>query len=135
MGAIGTRSSAHVTGSTTVAGQDKMPAFTQPEEQKLARIAYSVIQQFENQPQAVPTIEHLKQPEIQAAIVKAVEERRAPAQGELDGVTKQPDIAAVVAKMVDLVVRQTIAPSRAFSSCRKARCNPASNPSRSNWAR
>jgi type III restriction enzyme len=50
-----------------------------------------------------------KQPEIQAAIVKAVEERRAPAQGELDGVTKQPDIAAVVAKTVDLVARQTIA--------------------------
>ena len=100
---------AQVTGSTTVAGQDEAPAFTQPEEQKLARIAYEVIQQFENQPQAVPTIEHLRKPEIQAAIVKAVEEQRAPAQGELDGVTEQPDIAAVVAKTVDLVARQTIA--------------------------
>ena len=100
---------AQVTGSTTVAEQDEMPAFTQPEEQKLARIAYSVIQQFENQPQAVPTIEHLKQPEIQAAIVQAVEERRAPAQGELEGITGKPDIAAVVAKTVDLVAQQTIA--------------------------
>jgi len=100
---------AQVTGSTTLAGQDEAPAFTQPEEQKLARIAYAVIQQFENQPQAVPTIEHLKQPEIQTAIVKAVEERRAPAQGELDGVIEKPDIAAVVAKTVDLVARQTIA--------------------------
>ena len=100
---------AQVTGNTTLAGQDEAPAFTQPEAQKLARIAYEVIRQLENQPQAIPTIEHLKQPEIQTAIVKAVEERRAPAQGELDGVTEQPDIAAVVAKTVELVARQTIA--------------------------
>ena len=100
---------AQVTGSTTLAGQDEAPAFTQPEEQRLARIAYEVIHQFENQPQAVPTIAHLRKPEIQAAIVQAVEEQRAPAQGELDGMTEQPDIAAVVAKTVDLVMRQTIA--------------------------
>ncbi|MFO1422106.1 MAG: DEAD/DEAH box helicase family protein [Candidatus Competibacteraceae bacterium] len=100
---------AQVTGSTTLAGQDEAPAFTQPEAQKLARIAYEFIQKLENQPQAVPTIEHLRKPEIQAAIVKAVEERRAPAQGELDGVTEKPDIAAVVAETVDLVARQTIA--------------------------
>ncbi len=100
---------AQVTSSTTVAGQDETPAFIQPEEQKLARIAYEVIHQLENQPQAVPTLEHLRKPEIQAAIVQAVEERRAPAQGELEGITGKPDIAAVVAKTVELVARQTIA--------------------------
>jgi hypothetical protein len=36
-------------------------------------------------------------------------QRRAPAQGELEGMTAQPDIAAVVAKTVDLVARHTIA--------------------------
>jgi type III restriction enzyme len=53
-------------------------------------------------------MEHLKKPEIQEAIVKAVEERRAPAQMELEGVTERPDIAAVVAKTVELVTQQTI---------------------------
>ena len=49
-----------------------------------------------------------KRPEIQAAIVKAVEEQRAPGQMELEGVTEKPDIVAVVAKTVELVMQQTI---------------------------
>ena len=56
----------------------------------------------------MPTVEHLKKPEIQAAIVKAVEEQRQPAQLELEGVAEKPDIAAVVAKTVELVAQQTI---------------------------
>jgi type III restriction enzyme len=99
---------AQVTGGTTVTGQDEPPVFANPEEQTVARIAYEMIHQLENQPQAVPTIEHLKKPEIQAAIVKAVEERRAPAQMELEGVVEKPDIAAVVAKTVNLIMQQTI---------------------------
>ena len=51
---------------------------------------------------------HLKNPEIQAAIVKAVEEQRQPDQLELEGVTEKPDIAAVVAKTVEQVTQQTI---------------------------
>ena len=116
---------AQVTSSTTVAGQGEAPAFSKPEEQKVAQIAYEVIKQFENQPQSLPTVEHLKKPEIQAAIVKAVEEQRTPGQMELEGVTERPDIAApghpcprgirpsvdiaaVVAKTVELVTQQTI---------------------------
>ena len=63
-----------------------------------AQIAYQVIRNLENQPQTLPTVEHLKKPEVQAAIVKAVEEQRRPAQLELEGVTEKPNIAAVVAK-------------------------------------
>lgn len=99
---------AQVTSSTTEAGQDEPPAFNKPEDQKIAQIAYEVIKQFENQPQSLPTIEHLKKQEIQAAIVQAVEEQRTPAQMELEGVTEKPDIAAVVAKTVELVMQQTI---------------------------
>jgi type III restriction enzyme len=69
---------AHATSSTTVAGQDQAPAFTKPEEQKVAQITYEVIRKLENQPQTLPTIEYLKKPEIQAAIVKAVEEQHQP---------------------------------------------------------
>ena len=99
---------AQVTTSTTMAGTDVAPLFTKPEEQKVAQIAYEVIRKLENQPQTLPTVEHLKRPEIQAAIVKAVEEQRRPGQLELEGIGEKPDIAAVVAKTVALVTQQTI---------------------------
>jgi len=100
---------AQVTSSTTVAGRETAPVFTRPEEQKVAQITYEVIRKLENQPQTLPTMEYLKKPEIQAAIVKAVAEQHQPAQLELEGVGEEPpDIAAVVAKTVELVTQQTI---------------------------
>ena len=96
------------TTSTTLAGSDVPPLFTKPHEQEVAQLAYNVIRMLENQPQMLPTIEHLKKPEIQAAIVKAVKEQQHP-QLELEGVvTEKPDIAAVVAKTVEMVTQQTI---------------------------
>jgi type III restriction enzyme len=56
----------------------------------------------------LPTIEYLKKPEIQAAIVKAVEEQHQPAQFALEGMGEKADIAAVVAQTVELVTQQTI---------------------------
>ena len=99
---------AQVTSSTTVAGKEVRPAFTKPGDQKVAQIAYEVIRRLENQPQTLPSVEDLKRPEIQAAIVKAVEEQRVPAQMELEGVTEKPDIAAVVARTVEQFVQDTI---------------------------
>ena len=99
---------ADATASTKLAGQDVQPIFTKPEEQKVAQIAYEVIRKLENQPTAVPTLAHLKNPEVQAAIVKAVQEQHRPTQMELEGVSEQPDFAAVVAKTVELVMQQTI---------------------------
>lgn len=99
---------ADATSSTKVAGQDVQTTFTKPEEQKVAQITYEVIRKLENQPATVPTLAHLKNPEVQAAIVKAVKEQHRPTQMELEGVTEQPDFAAVVAKTVELVTQQTI---------------------------
>jgi type III restriction enzyme len=99
---------ADATGSTKVAGQDVQPVFAKPEDQKVAQIAYEVIRKLENQPTTVPTLAHLKNPEVQAAIVKAVQEQHRPTQMELEGVTEQPDFAAVVARTVELVTQQTI---------------------------
>lgn len=48
------------------------------------------------------------QPEIQAAIVKAVEAQHQPVQLALDGFEEKTDIAAVVAKTVEMVAQQTI---------------------------
>jgi len=96
------------TSGTILAGQDQPPVFTKPEEQKVAQIAWDVIRKMENQPQKLPSLSHLKNPEIQAAIVKVVEEQHRPVQMELEGVTEKPDIPDVVAKVADLVNRETI---------------------------
>ncbi|MDO8810555.1 MAG: DEAD/DEAH box helicase family protein, partial [Gallionella sp.] len=98
----------NATGNTQVAGQDIQPIFTNLKDQKTAQITYEVIRQMENQPATVPTLAHLKNPEIQAAIVKAVREQHRPTQMELEGVNEQPDFAAVVAKTVEWVTQHTI---------------------------
>jgi type III restriction enzyme len=89
-------------------GVQPRPAFQKPEDQQIAQIAWNVIRFFENRPADVPTLEHLKRPEVQAAIVKAVQEQQPPGQMALDGLEKKPDIAAIVAKTVELVTQQTI---------------------------
>ena len=99
---------AQETSSTVVADGQEPPVFTRSEDQQVAQVAYRVIRDLENQPQLLPTVEHLMRPEIQAAIVKAVEEQSTPAQLGLEGFTEQPDIAAIVARTVDLVTQQTI---------------------------
>lgn len=96
------------TASTFVAGKNEAPVFTKPEEQKVAQIAYEVIRKMENQPSEVPSVAHLQRPEVQAAIVRAVEEQYRPAQMTLEGIVEKPDIAAVVAKTVDVVEQETI---------------------------
>jgi type III restriction enzyme len=99
---------AQLTSSTTVAGKDRPPVFTDPGEQKAAQLAYEAIRALENQPGKVPTAGHLTSPEVQAAIARQVEEQWAPAQLTLEGVTEKPDIARVVAKTAELVALQTI---------------------------
>lgn len=107
-GRLGLAPAQHATGSATVATTQQPPAFDKPEEQKIAQIAWNVIRTLESQPATVPTSEHLKRPEVQAAIIKAVEEQRQTGQLELEGVAEKLDIAAVVAKTVELVTQQTI---------------------------
>jgi len=97
-----------ITSSTTVAGQSETPLFSRPEEQKVAQVTYDVIRGLENQPHTLPNASHLTNPSIQAAIIKEVEAQYRPTQMELEGVTKRPDIAAVVAKTAGFVAQQTI---------------------------
>ena len=51
-----------VTGGTVVAGADHAPAFADPEDQKVAQLAWQAIRHLENQPLAVPSVAHLKRP-------------------------------------------------------------------------
>ncbi len=96
------------TTSTVVAGAAAPPAFTKPEEQKVAQIAYEVIKKLENQPQKLPSVTYLTKPEIQAEIIREVTERYRPVQPGLEGVVEMPDIAAIVAKTSELTVQRTI---------------------------
>ena len=95
--------------STTVVATDgQAPAFSKPEEQKVAQLAYEVIKKFESQPKKLPTVTHLAKPEIQAEIVQEVTERYTPAQLGIEGVAEIPDITAIVAKTAELTARRTI---------------------------
>jgi type III restriction enzyme len=96
------------TTSTVVAGINAPPAFTKPEERKVAQIAYDVIKKLENQPQKLPSVTYLTKSEIQAEIIREVTERYAPAQPGLEGVVEVPDIAAIVAKTSALTIQRTI---------------------------
>ena len=97
-----------VTNSTAIATTEARPAFDKPAEQQIAQLAWEAIRKLENQPLSLPSVEYLQRPEIQAAIVKAVEEQHRPAQLELEGVAEKPDVAAVVARVADFVVQETI---------------------------
>ena len=107
-GHLGLSPAQQTTDTVSNMGLQPQPAFQKPEEQQIAQIAWSVIRSLENQPAAVPTLEHLKRPEVQAAIVKAVQEQQPVGQMELEGLAKKPDVAAIVAKTVELVTQQTI---------------------------
>ncbi|MDO9262863.1 MAG: DEAD/DEAH box helicase family protein, partial [Desulfosalsimonadaceae bacterium] len=98
----------HISGNTTVAAGMAGPVFTNPEERQAAQMAWEEIRKLENQPQLLPTIHHLRNPDIQAAIVNAVREQQRPEQMDLEIFVKKPDLADVVAKTVELATRHTI---------------------------
>ncbi len=94
--------------TTEATSPEKPPAFATPEEQKIAQITYQVIQELESKPDLVPTTAHLQSATVQNLVQERVTAQYQPEQLALEGVTEQPDIAAVVAKTTDLVVQQTI---------------------------
>ncbi|PIQ96122.1 MAG: type III restriction endonuclease subunit R [Nitrospinae bacterium CG11_big_fil_rev_8_21_14_0_20_56_8] len=98
----------NITSSTQIPAAQVKPVFQSPQEQKIAQITYDVIRKLENQPQSVPNIYSLQQEEIQARIVQEVALEYAPAQMELEGIVEEPDLAGIVAKTTEIVVRGTI---------------------------
>lgn len=96
------------TSSTMLAGTGEAPAFANPEEQKVAQIAFDVIRRMEHEPRKLPSATYLQKAEIQAQIVYEVREQYRSTQLTLEGIVEQADIAAVVATTAELVSRQTI---------------------------
>lgn len=98
----------HPSSSTQAWGFNEAPAEFNGEEQKIAQIAYDVIRKLETQPEKIPSVTYLQQPEVQAAVLREVANQYRPAQMELAGIGEQPDLAAVVARTTEMVVQQTI---------------------------
>lgn len=105
---LGLTPAQQATDTTKIAGADTAPLYTTPEEQKVAQIAYQVIRKLESQPQKLPSITYLQKPEVQAMVLAEVQAQYRPAQLEMDGVTAQPDFAAIVSQTAQLVEQQTI---------------------------
>jgi type III restriction enzyme len=81
-----------------------VPAFTSPAEQRIAQLAYRVIQEHEH----LPSSSNLLTREVSEYIVKRVEAELVPDQLELEGVVEKPDVAAIVAKTTEIVRQQSI---------------------------
>lgn len=99
----GGRTAAYGVGGT---GQPAV-VFETPSEQLVARATLEAVKQFQYLPQS----RDLRKPEVRAELVKAVSAAIAPVQSEIEGVTESPSaaqVAAVVAKAVELYVEQTI---------------------------
>ena len=101
-------------GLSTSANSQFAPGFEEPqaefthEEQQVVRIAYDVIRKMETEPSRLPSVTMLQTPEVKAAVLAAVQEQYRPAQMELAGITKQPDLTSLVSRTMELVVQQTI---------------------------
>ncbi|HTV43564.1 MAG TPA: DEAD/DEAH box helicase family protein [Candidatus Sulfotelmatobacter sp.] len=97
-----------MTASTLIPKTAEPPMFATPEEQRVAQITYDVIRNLENKPQTLPSASYLSRPEMQEMVLSEVKARYRPSQLEIEGVTKKPDFAAIVAKTAGEVIQQTI---------------------------
>ncbi len=80
------------------------PLFTKPEEQQVAAVVLSAIQNQEH----LPSSEYLLKPEVQASIVSDVENACQTELQALPGFTEEVDIKEIVEKVTNAVVQYTI---------------------------
>jgi len=91
------------------AGPAISPAFHDPEELRVARLAYDAFRKLAREPDKVPSASYLSRPDVQEQVVRDVTNQYQPAQMELEGVAKPaPDMAAVIAATAKLMAERTI---------------------------
>jgi type III restriction enzyme len=94
--------------AATPAATSASPVFTDPEEEKVAQLAYDAIRKLARSPDKVPGVSYLINPEVQAQVVREVQSRYQPPL-ELEGIGMPAlDMAAVIAATTKLVVERTI---------------------------
>lgn len=85
------------------------PAFTDLEEQKVARLAYDAFRKLARAPDKAPSASHLGRPDVQALVMREVQSQYQPPQLELESIGKPaPDVAAVIAATAKLMAECTI---------------------------
>lgn len=107
LSSLGLQSAAPTENSATPAAHS--PAFADPEEMKVARLAYEAFRRLAREPDKIPSSTYLGRPEVQAQIIQEVQSQFQPAQIEMDGIARPaPDMAAVVAATAKLMADRTI---------------------------
>jgi type III restriction enzyme len=97
------------TDAAVASGPVPTPAFVDPDELRVARLAYDAFRKLAREPDKVPSVSYLARPEVQERVVREVQSQYQPAQMELDGVVKRaPDMAAVIAATAKLMADRTI---------------------------
>ena len=108
LGSLGLQTAQSADGAAS-AGPTPTPAFTDPDEMRVAQLAYDAFRKLAREPDKVPSISYLSRPEVQEQIVREVRSQYQPAQMELEGVAKPaPDMAAVIAATARLMADRTI---------------------------
>lgn len=108
LGSLGLQS-AQGADSATASGPIPTPAFSDPDEMRVARLAYDAFRKLAREPDKVPSVSYLSRPEVQAQVVREVQRQYQPEQMELEGVARPaPDMAAVIAATAKLMVERTI---------------------------
>ena len=108
LGSLGLQTAQTADGAAS-AGPAPTPAFADPDEMRVARLAYDAFRKLAREPDKVPSVSYLSRPEVQEQIVREVRSQYQPAQMELEGVAKPaPDMAAVIAATAKLMADRTI---------------------------
>ncbi|MGN6819506.1 MAG: DEAD/DEAH box helicase [Sphingomonas sp.] len=108
LGSLGLQTAQSADGAAS-AGPAPTPAFTDPDELRVARLAYDAFRKLARDPEKVPSVSYLSRPDVQEKIVREVRSQYQPAQMELEGVAKPaPDMVAVIAATAKLMAERTI---------------------------
>jgi type III restriction enzyme len=108
LGSLGLQTAQTADGAAS-AGSTPSPAFSDPDEMRVARLAYDAFRKLAREPDKVPSVSYLSRPDVQEQIVREVRSQYQPAQMELEGVAKpSPDMAAVIAATAKLMADRTI---------------------------
>ncbi|MCC6864407.1 MAG: DEAD/DEAH box helicase family protein [Rhodobacteraceae bacterium] len=96
-------------GAARASGPVQAPAFTDPNDVRVAQLAYDEFRKLARQPDKVPSVSYLFRADVQEQVVREVRSRYQVPQLELDGIAKPaPDIEAVISATAKLMVERTI---------------------------
>jgi len=94
--------------STYDAGKNTAPSFADAQQQRVAQLAYEVIQSLGSKPDQAPTMAALDKPEIQNLILQEVQAKYQVKQLDIEGITAEPDFTAIISQTTKLVVQEMI---------------------------